>query len=71
MLRVCARREYELAWCTMLHSLKFDIQHDRVLKKKLNFDPNPGSRGGGSAVGVGGGRWMSVGKIFATMLLHL
>ena len=40
-------------------------------KKKLDFDPTPGPRGGGSAVGVGGGRWMSVGKIYASMLLHL
>ena len=40
-------------------SIKFDMQHNHVLKK-LNFDP--GSGGGG---GVG----MRV-KIFATMLLH-
>ena len=53
-----------LAWCSMLHSLYFDMQHDHVLKK-LNFDlltPHPGL----GVIWVG-----SACKIFATMLLHL
>ena len=31
-LRVCVRREYVLAWFSMLHYLKFVRQHDHVLK---------------------------------------
>ena len=52
---VCVRTEHLLPWFSMLNSLKFDMQHDYVLKK-LNFyllSLPPGS-----------------GKIFATMLLH-
>ena len=43
-----------LAWCSILHSLKFDMQHDHVLKK-VNFDlltPSPGSEGGGRGLQV-------------------
>ena len=32
-LRLCVRREYVLAWCCMLRSLLFAMQHDHVLKK--------------------------------------
>ena len=41
-------------------SLKFDMQHDYVLKK-WKFDLLTPSRGS---------EWGSVGKIFSTMLLH-
>ena len=42
-----------LAWCSMLHLLYFDMQHDHVLKK-LNFGlftPTPGSGWEGGSVG--------------------
>ena len=49
---MCVKREYVLAWCSMLHSLFF-MQHEHVLKK-LNFDLlTPRVRWGG--VGGGGG----------------
>ena len=37
-----------IAWCSMLHSLTFDMQQDNVLKK-FNFElltPSPGSEDG-------------------------
>ena len=36
-LSVCVRRKYVLAWCSMLNSLQYVMQHGHVLKK-LNFD---------------------------------
>ena len=50
-----------LAWCSMLHSLKFDMQHDHALKK-LNTDPLT------RVVNQG---WGSAREIFATKLLLL
>ena len=46
-LRVCVRREYVLAWCSMLRFHQFVMQHDHVLKI-LNLDlltHSPGSGG--------------------------
>ena len=50
------------ACCCICDYILFDMQHDHVLKK-MNSDPN-------ARLGWGGGRG-SVGKIFATMLLHV
>ena len=48
-------REYVHAWCSMLHSLLLDMQHDHVLKM-LNFAPQgPWGEGGREGGGGGGG----------------
>ena len=56
---MCVMTAYLLSWCSVLNSLKFDMQHDYFQKKDivLPFDPTPW---------VGG---VFLGKIFATMLL--
>ena len=60
-LMVRVRIEYVLAYYCMCHSLYLDMQHDYV-PKKLNFDLLISSqilrRG-------------SIGKIFATMFMHV
>ena len=60
--RVCVRTKYVPAWCSILHFLSFDLQHDYFQKRKKLywlFDPTPGVEGG------------SMGKIFATILLYV
>ena len=59
--------KYLIPYCCNRDTLKFDMQHDHVLKK-WNFDlltPAPGSGGGGG----GGGRG-SAGIVFGTLLLQ-
>ena len=56
--RGCVRTEYVIAWCYILHSLYFDMQGVYFQIFFLTFDPSPG-------VNV-----VSIGKIFATMLMH-
>ena len=60
---VCGK--YLLPCCCIRDSLLFDMQYDHVLKK-LNFDPT-----NRAWVGDGEGEQRSVGKILASMLLHL
>ena len=48
-----------LAWCSMLHSLYFDVQHDYLQNKNvLTFDPTPGVKS------------VCKDRICACMLLH-
>ena len=56
-LRVCVRNEYVLAWRSMLHFLKLDMQVEF-----RPFDPAPRDRWVDEVCGL---------YIFATMLLHL
>ena len=36
-LRVCKRAEHLLAWCSMLYSSEFDMQHYFHNKEKMTF----------------------------------